>query len=149
MTRLKNQITIKAPLTKIWSILADLEALGKYDPTISACTALTGVKSGIGARRKVLMKDGKNWFEEKVTEWQPNESLTYTLTDCSFPITGLAHRYTFLESNNATTVIQAMEYTVKFGLLGSLLDVLMIKRQTSEGIQKFLQGLKHFAEENS
>ena len=39
-----------------------------------------------------------------------------------------------------------MEYTVKFGLLGKLLDSLMIRKQTEGGIKKFFDGLKAYAE---
>jgi hypothetical protein len=39
-----------------------------------------------------------------------------------------------------------MEYTVKFGLLGQLLDALMIRKQSDAGIKKFFSGLKNYAE---
>jgi ligand-binding SRPBCC domain-containing protein len=92
------------------------------------------------------MKDGKNWFEEKTTVHEPNEALVFELTDCSFPINGLKHAYSFLKIGNQTKVTQVMEYTVKFGLLGTLLDSLMIRRQTDIGIKKFLVGLKSYSE---
>ncbi len=41
-----------------------------------------------------------------------------------------------------------MEYTVKFGLLGKLLDTLMIRKQSDTGIKKFFSGLKSYAEKN-
>ena len=92
------------------------------------------------------MHDGKNWFEEKVTEFKPYEALTYQLTDCSFPINGLSHSYSFEKIGNQTKVKQVMQYTVKFGLLGKLMDSLRIRKQTSGGIQKFFIGLKEYAE---
>ena len=39
-----------------------------------------------------------------------------------------------------------MEYTVKFGFLGTLLDKLMIGKQFDDGIKKFMTGLKVYAE---
>lgn len=100
----------------------------------------------MGAKRKVDMLDGKNWFEEKITVFKPNDALTYQLTDCSFPIKELNHSYSFEKIGNQTKVKQVMEYTVKFGLLGMLLDSLVIRKQSDAGIKKFFAGLKSYAE---
>ncbi len=146
MTTLINEMSINAPVEKIWGILASLDTLEKYDPTVKTSRAISADKTGVGAKRKVNMKDGKNWFEEKVTVWQPNEALTYQLTDCSFPINGLKHSYSFEQNGSGTIVKQVMEYSVKFGLLGKIMDVLMIRSQTEKGIKKFFAGLKEYAE---
>ena len=106
----------------------------------------TGI-TGPGAARKVEMKDGKNWFEEKITTWEPGEILTYQLTACSFPVSGLSHSYTFEDAGDRVRVKQAMEYTVKFGWLGRLMDKLMIRKQTQAGIDKFFDGLKKYSEQ--
>lgn len=94
------------------------------------------------------MLDGKNWFDEKITVFNPNEDLTYQLTDCTFPMKDLKHSYSFEKIGNQTKVKQVMQYTVKFGLLGKLLDSLMIRKQSDAGIKKFFAGLKNFAEMN-
>jgi ribosome-associated toxin RatA of RatAB toxin-antitoxin module len=148
MTTLNNEITINASIEKIWEALSVIDNLDKFDPTVKKSTAVTDSKSGLNSKRKVEMLDGKNWFEEKVTEFKPNEALTYQLTDCSFPIHGLKHSYTFEKIGNQTKVKQVMQYTVKFGLIGKLMDSLMIRKQTSGGIQQFFIGLKEYAEKN-
>lgn len=146
MTALKNQIAIAAPVEKIWTVLASLAMLEKYDPTVLKSEVTSTHSSGLGAARKVYMRDGKNWFEEKVTIWQPGQALQFQLTDCTFPINGLRHTYSFSASGEKTVVTQVMEYEVKFGLLGRLLDWLMICRQTNKGIVLFMNGLKQFVE---
>lgn len=146
MAILQNEITIDANIDKLWDMLTDLELLDQYDPTVKKSTLVSSEKTGIGATRKVLMLDGKNWFDEKVTVFRPNEALTYQLTDCSFPIKGLKHSYSFEKIGNQTKVKQVMEYTVKFGLFGKLLDAIMIRKQSDGGIKKFLAGLKSYAE---
>lgn len=146
MGKLINEITINAPLDKIWSALTDLELLDKTDPTVKKATLISENKTGLNAKRKVLMQDGKNWFDEKITVFKPNEELVYQLTDCSFPIKGLKHTYSFQKIGNQTKVQQEMEYTVKFGILGILMDRMMIGKQFNSGINKFLNGLKTYAE---
>ena len=100
----------------------------------------------MGAKRKVDILDGKNWFEEKITVYKANEALTYQLTDCTFPVKALKHSYSFEKAGTQTRVKQVMEYTVKFGFLGKLLNSLMISKQFDRGIKKFLTGLKSYAE---
>lgn len=146
MGKLVNNITINASVDKIWDILTDLELLDKTDPTVKKATLISENKTGIDAKRKVLMQDGKNWFDEKITVFKPNEELVYQLTDCSFPIKGLKHTYRFQKSGNQTNVQQVMEYTVKFGFMGVLMDKIMIGKQFNSGINKFLNGLKSYAE---
>ena len=68
--------------------------------------------------------------------------------DQSFPIVGLQHSYSFEKIGNQTKVKQVMEYTVKFGLLGKLLDATMIRKQSDTGIKKFFAGPKSYAETN-
>jgi ribosome-associated toxin RatA of RatAB toxin-antitoxin module len=148
MTTLHNEISIQAPIEKIWDALAVIDKLEEFDPTVQKAVALSSAKSGLDAKRKVHMKDGKNWFEEKVTEFKPNEALCYQLTDCSFPITGLSHSYSFEKNGSGVKVKQLMKYTVKFGLLGRLLDRLMIRKQTDAGIKKFFEGLKEYVEKS-
>ena len=149
MATIHNEITINAGVEKIWNILTDLERLDKYDPTVKKSTLISKEKTDIGAKRKVEMIDSKNWFEEKITVFQPNEALTYELTACSFPVHKLKHNYSFEKVGGQVKVKQVMEYTVKFGLLGKLLDTLIIRKQSDRGIKKFFGGLKSYAEQNN
>jgi len=148
MTIIRNEITINAPVEKIWGVLANLELLEKYDPTVKGSTLISSEKTGLGAKRKVLMQDGKNWFDEKITIFEPNQSLNIQLTECSFPIKGLNHSYSFEKFGSQTKVKQVMEYTVKFGLLGKLLDGIIMRKQSDSGIKKFFAGLKSYVEQN-
>src|ERR1044071_1735016 len=106
MGTIHNEIAIQADLEKIWEILAHPGMLDKYDPTVKKSTLISAEKTGRGAKRKVDMLDGKNWFEEKITDFEPNKLLTYELTACSFPIHGLKHTYTFERMENKTVVKQ-------------------------------------------
>lgn len=148
MATLLNEITINAPLEKIWTALSDIERLERYDPTVVRSIALSQNKSGLGAKRRVSMMDGKNWFEEQCTVWNPNIELTYALTACSFPVQALSHTYTFKTQHREVKVKQVMQYTVKYGWFGKLLDTFMIRRQSDCGIKKFLAGLKSYTENN-
>lgn len=146
MTTLTNEILVQAPMEKVWNALANIEELAKYDPTVKEVKALSSVVTGLEAKRKVNMLDGKNWFEEKCSRWEPNQKLSYTLTACSFPIQGLQHTYTFEKQGDNIKVTQVMTYQMKYGWLGKMMDRLMVKKQTTRGIHKFFAGLKAYLE---
>ncbi len=146
MATLNNEIQINAPIEKIWDALSNIDELDKYDPTVEKCTILSKSKNGVGAKRKVSMKDGKNWFDEKCTISIPNKTLAYELTACSFPVHRLNHIYSFENQWGKVKVKQVMNYTVKFGFFGKILDTLIIKRQSNKGIKLFLNGLKLYVE---
>jgi ligand-binding SRPBCC domain-containing protein len=146
MATIHNEIIIKAPAEKIWSVLATPDLLEKYDPTVSKSSLISDVKTNRGAKRKVEMRDGKNWFEEVITVCQPAESLTHELTACSFPVHKLKHSYSFQNLDGQTKVQQIMEYTVKFGIFGKIMDLLIIRKQSDNGVKKFFAGLKSYIE---
>jgi len=146
MTTLTNAIRVNAPADRVWAILTNLAELEKYDPTVASSTVTSAAPTGIGATRKVVMKDGKHWFDEQITVFEPEVALAFELTSCNFPIQHLNHSYRFDTTDGHTTVTQVMTYTPRFGALGRLMDVLAIRKRSDAGIKKFLDGLKARAE---
>src|SRR4051794_25883245 len=84
MTTLHNSISIAAPPEKVWRTLADLEALEQYDPGVARSRLTSSVATGLGASRRCELEP-TGWFEERITEWQPVEALTFELSACNLP----------------------------------------------------------------
>ena len=147
MTTLTNTITIDAPADRVWAILTNLAELEKYDPTVATSTITSTQSTGSGAERRVTMKDGKHWFSERITTFEPASALTFELTSCNFPIKNLSHSYSLAEDTERTTVTQVMVYTARFGVVGKLLDAIAIRRNSDAGVKKFFAGLKARAEQ--
>jgi uncharacterized protein YndB with AHSA1/START domain len=146
MTTLTNTITIEAPAERVWAILTNLAELERYDPTVSTSTVTSSQPTGPGASRKVTMKDGKHWFNERITTFEPVKALKFELSSCNFPIKNLSHSYSLAQNADRTTVTQVMVYTPRFGLAGKLLDAIAIRRNSAAGVKKFFDGLKAHAE---
>jgi len=145
MTVLENSIRIDASPERVWSVLASLDALAKYDPGVSKSEIVSPARDGLGASRRCDLKRG-GWFKERVADWRPNEALSFELYECTLPVRRLRHDYTFVREGGATVVRQRMEYELKFGLLGKFLDAVMVRRKWNAGIKGFLSGLKRYAE---
>ncbi len=148
MTELNNEIIINGSIEDIWETLNTVDVLDQYDPTVKKSVATSKTKTGLGASRKVEMKDGKNWFEETCTISEPNKALKFELTACSFPVHSLNHSYSFEENGGQVKIKQVMCYQMKFGLLGKIMDALMVKKQSDKGIKLFMAGLKEHIERN-
>ncbi len=145
MTVLENSIHIHAPREKVWSVLAALDALDQYDPGVQKSTVISAQRDGLGAERRCDLTPG-GWFKERVAEWRPPEALAFELVECTLPVRRLKHSYTLTPDAGGTIVRQRMEYELKFGLLGQLMDAVMVRKQWNIGIQGFFAGLKQFAE---
>jgi ligand-binding SRPBCC domain-containing protein len=146
MTTLTNSISIDAPIDRIWTILANVTELAEYDPTVRASELTSANGVGLDAARRVTMRDGKHWFEERVATFEPNSALAFELTACNFPIRRLRHSYSFAADDGRTTVTQVMAYTPKFGPLGRLMDAAILRRSFHAGVKQFLTGLKAHSE---
>jgi len=145
MTVLENSIRINAPRDKVWSVLASLDALEQYDPGIKKSKFVSPQTEGVGAARQCELLPG-GWFKEKVTEWRPHEALAFELFECTLPVRRLRHRYTLTPDSGGTIVKQRMEYELKFGPLGKLMDAMMVRKKWNVGIKSFFGGLKHYVE---
>ncbi len=145
MTILENSIRISAPPERVWSVLAQLDALHDYDPSVRRSALLEGPRSGLGASRQCDLRPG-GWFRERVTEWEREVALAFRLFECTLPVKALSYRYRLVEEGDETVVHERMEYALKFGPLGKALDRLVMRRKWSAGINASLSALKRRVE---
>jgi ligand-binding SRPBCC domain-containing protein len=145
MTVLENQIRIDARPEQVWSVLASLDALAEYDPGVARSEIVSDARQGPGAARKCELAPG-GWFKERVTAWRPNEALSFELYECTLPVRALRHSYTLAPDGGGTLVSQRMEYRLKFGPLGKLLDAMIVRRRWNAGVLGFFAGLKRYVE---
>jgi len=145
VTVLENSIRINSTREKVWSVLASLDALDQYDPGIKRSQVVSSQTEGLGAERQCDLVPG-GWFKERVTEWRPDETVAFELFECTLPVRRLTHRYTLTPDAGGTVVSQRMEYELKFGPLGQLMDAMMVRKRWNIGIKGFFVGLKHYVE---
>jgi ligand-binding SRPBCC domain-containing protein len=145
MTVLENSIRIDAPPDRVWSVLASLDLLHLYDPGVTKSEIVTSSREGPGSARRCELKPG-GWFKEKVADWTPNETLSFELFECTLPVRRLKHSYQLTQDGSGTIVRQRMEYELKFGAVGKLMDAMMVRKKWDAGIKGFFAGLKKYVE---
>jgi ligand-binding SRPBCC domain-containing protein len=145
MTTLDNHIDITATPLEVWAVVADLGRLADYDPVVITSTVVGEQQEGLGARRRCNARQGR-FFVEEVTVWEPPHRLQFTIVECNLPTRTLTHTYSLKATPSGTSVTQQMQYDMRFGVFGQLLDRLVVRRTSDRGIKGFFTGLKRAVE---
>ncbi len=145
MTTLEHQIIINAPKEKVFDALENLELVQEYNPSVLSARYISHDRAGVGAARECnLGKDGL--IRERVTAVVDNQSISMELYEHNWPLEFMTWT-TRLENVNGNTLLsQSLEYKVKFGLLGALLDRLMMKNKLDSTIASVFESMKLYIE---
>jgi ribosome-associated toxin RatA of RatAB toxin-antitoxin module len=149
MTKFTKTIQVNSEKVKVWDILSNLGDVYKFNPNVSSSHYSTEKKEGIGAARVCeLIPSGK--ILETVVYWEDGKgfSLDIEPIEKAPPIKDFKGHFQ-IESlgANHTEVSATMDYKMKFGPLGYLMDLMMVKSKMEDNIDKLLNGLKAFAEQ--
>lgn len=145
MTQLQHKIHIAAPREKVWAVLADLEAVQHYNAGVKHAKYISAVRAGIGAERQCDLQP-KGWVKERVIAWEPQQAVTMELYESQWPLEFMRWRTALAPDGAGTRVSQHLEYKVKFGLFGALLDKLMMRRKMDQALSEVFVNLKKFVE---
>ncbi len=133
---------IAAPLSSVWKILADFNNVYTWAPSVTQSGALNEKNNQIGAGRHCSIK-GFGSIEEYITQWQEENSFTYTVSDLG-PLTNTISRWSVhSNSASATTLTIEFSYNLKFSVLGKIMHKLMMRRKLENGIADTLNALKN------
>lgn len=119
---------INYPASMVWSFIADYANIYKIHPLLTNSFINEGsMEKGLGAERTCQMPAGMNLVEE-VIDWQEGESYTIRIVRTNMPIkTAQATIGVRSLRSNRAEIFFKMIYNVKWGILGKLMDVLMMR----------------------
>ena len=130
---------IDASASEVWSVLTDVGNIAQWHPGVKA-SHLTSKVQGLGASRHCDL-GGKNYLDEQVVIYKPEQHLTFRITKTNLPMTADIH-FLLTPTARGTQVEVKPIYQVNHGLLGLLLDMFYVKRNYKKGMQTLLSGLK-------
>ncbi|MDJ0625464.1 MAG: SRPBCC family protein [Candidatus Caenarcaniphilales bacterium] len=136
---LNNKVNAKAQVTAQKLINAPVEAVFaswndefgdvyKYHPALKYSFLLddSKVSSGKGAKRQCNMKDGKNWVQEEIVDFEENKLIVISVYKGTTPMKYVLATINFHEeAQNQTGIKIKMEFEPKMGILGQLMIPLM------------------------
>lgn len=139
--------TIHRPVAEVWTSWDDFGNIDKFNPNIDKSFLLANAETGQGATRQCNL-DAKNHIQERIVSYVPEKSLRIHIYDGTLPMKEAYATFDFQAVGpNRTEVTMTMDFTPKFGLLGRLLMVPMMKPQLRKMCGKLLDGNKAYVED--
>lgn len=150
MPVIETHLEIAAPKEEVWRILADLGGVQSFHPLVKKSYYNPGKRSGVGASRHCDFKPFGQ-VEETAIEWNEGESITLRLHDGKGlpPFKKALGTFGVREATGGSVASVRFEYSMRYGPLGALMDVFMVKRQFMKGLRQMLAGLKSYAEDRA
>lgn len=149
MTTIIRETRINAPKAKVWAALADFGAIHRFNPTVPKSYTTNGQNSGVGAQRHCDLAMAGASIEERVVEWVEGERMKIEIYEGKNapPFKQAFASIAVRDAGANTTIVRgAFEYSMKFGPLGLLMDLLMVKPQFGKAWGGVFAGLKHYVE---
>jgi hypothetical protein len=145
MTIIQHEIRTRCSPEHVWAVLSDLEAVQHYNRGVRRAATEGSQRSGVGARRSCdLLPKGR--VVERVTHWEPGHALGLEVVESDWPIHFMRWITRLEPSGDGTRITQSLEYRVKFGPLGWLLDRLVMKRKLTATLDEVFADLVSYAE---
>src|SRR5262245_51965007 len=143
-TRLSHRIFIGAPVDVVWHAIADLEAVADYNPTVSKASLVPGPREGIGAGRSCTTRQGE--VVERIVGWDEPNAIEIELVSSPWPIRSMRWRTEILPRPGGAEVAQELSYAPSLGVIGGILNALMMRRTMDRTIATVFDALKAYCE---
>ena len=136
---------IALPAEDVWPHLADFSGIARIHSFVETADQLSENNEGVGASRRCNFYDGKS-VVERVIEWEAGRRMKIELSEIPMPLTrAVAEMRVASRGDGQSEATITMDFTPKFGPLGALMGVLMMKPMMRKIFSQVLQGLEHHA----
>lgn len=146
LTYLSATATIRVPRHEVWEVVQEIGNIMAFHPLIKESRLLNSVK-GIGARRLCQLKP-MGTMEEQITAWNDGIGFVTEVTGGKMlpPYEIMRGTLKLEEEGARTRVTFTFCYKLKFGLLGRVINALLVKPQFKGAPIKYVEGLKMYME---
>jgi uncharacterized protein YndB with AHSA1/START domain len=148
MTTIKHEVYINAPQEQVWQALANYGNIAIYNSGVTQSYVTSEQAEGVGATRHCDLALPGASLEERIIEWHEGQSYKVEIYQGEkVPPAHYIHiTLTVQPEGEGSRASTHMEYQLKYGILGALMDRLMVHKGMSGGMQGLLAGLKHYCE---
>ena len=146
-TTLRAEITINRPKNTVWEVLKEIGAIQNFHPLIKKSCTITESENGMGTTRSCVLIPMGEMIEE-VVEWDEGNSFVMEVIGGKMlpPYRFMTGRINLSESGNQTKVSFTFSYRLKLGLIGKMMNVLIIRPQFKKAPPMYVKGLKAYVE---
>jgi uncharacterized protein YndB with AHSA1/START domain len=147
MSQLSTQVQIKAPADKLWKVLVDLDSLSQWVPDNASSETASQNSKTMSTVRYYDATPFHN-AEERATGWQEGHHYAYEVKNIG-PIKSAYNRFSLDPVGEGETLLtQTLDFQMKFGPIGALMDTLVFRPQFRKQMEQSLAALKEYVEHN-
>lgn len=130
-----------------WDLMADFANIDFFNPHLDRSHLLPGSPSrGIGTLRQCDLKGGRGHFRERVVAWNEGESYTVDIYEGTLPVDGTVTTLGLTPEGAGARLYMRTTYQPRHGLLGQVMDRLVLRRMFGSMLRGVLVGLAEKAE---
>ena len=148
MHKLEQEIVAGVSPQAVWNILEQFGSVDQWAPGMHSSSLLGEQASGVGTRRVMRHRWGFR-IEEEVTRWADGQGMSFVLIKAPFPMQNVHETWDIEEQNGATRIVTTVTYEMGVGVLGALLDQLLVRFVVEREIRRGLKALIAFIGEDS
>ena len=141
------QATIQASSTSAWLALADFGDVAAWAPYMRVSHLVGNQQTGVGTRRAMQHELGFR-FEERVTAWEEGKGLAFDVLKAPWPMKNVRESWQIRPENSSCTISTRVEYDMKLGPLGKLLDWILVRFIVRREMRSGVRGLKAYLEQS-
>ena len=147
---LNGEVLIEASKERVWEAVGDFGNTYLWNPAVVHSRSTSDVPDGVGATRHCDLTISKASIEERVVEWVENERMRVEIFDGRrtppFKEAWGELKLEEVPDGRGTLTRLHLHYELKGGILGGVIDRLMVRRQYGNGLKLALAGLKYHVE---
>jgi len=145
MRLLGERVEIRAPADRVWAVLADFGEVQQWAPYMRKSYLIGDRASGVGMRRGMRHAWGFR-FEEEVTQWHEGKGFAFDVLKAPFPMKNVKEVWVLAPEDGRTAVETQVRYETHLGLLGHLVDWLLVRFVVRREMRAGLRGLRGYVE---
>lgn len=148
-TRASVALLIEQSPERVWQLVSELDQAANYLPDVERIEMLTAATGGEGASRRLFLSGGDQ-VDETVTEWREGTDIALQIQreqQPPFPFADLRFEYNLKGlSADATAVHMSLVYEPRYGLLGLVLDGLLLESRAEKKLMAIATALKQYSD---
>ncbi len=146
MAHFSTQIRINATKEKVWEVLADFGGIYRWNPGVRHSYSTSESSHGLLATRHCELLKGDGYLDEQILEWREGESFKVDIYETNLPLHRNVVEFSVEADGSGAIVTVTPNYVLKYGLLGWLMNQLVVRRKFQKGMEDLLIGLKYHIE---
>ena len=148
MSSITREVVIKAPRQQVWDILSDFGNVYRLAPTITKSYLTSETTSGLDTTRHCDFSMMGASVDERITGWDEGKRLQigFDNWDNMPGMVSMSAEFTLEDEGEDTRMRTIMNYEMGMGVVGKMMNSMMVKPMNTKNWDNFVAGIRHHIE---